>query len=256
MDKIRKLVSDNRPAVGSWMVVGNTLGAETLGKAGYDFVIPDLQHGGITWDNLLPLIQVLDMNGVPAMVRVPWLDPALIMRAMDLGARGVIVPMVSTVAQAKLAAEAIRYPPHGIRSLGLVRNHHNVDPMAFQPLCFVMIETAEAMENLDAIAAEPGVDGLFVGPVDLAISLGLGPVLEPRDEIMSAIRLVVEACRRHNKISGSASLGLPYARRLMDMGTQFVAVGNDNAFIRQGAANQMKQLNAWRAELNPAAAEA
>jgi 4-hydroxy-2-oxoheptanedioate aldolase len=120
-----------------------------------------------------------------------------------------------------------------------------VAPIAFEPLCFVMIETAEAMQNLEAIAAVPGVDGLFVGPVDLAISLGLGPSLEMPKPVLDAIDQVVAACRKHGKISGSACLGLPNTHELMRRGVQYLAQGNDLGWIRRGAAAELEQLRAW-----------
>lgn len=246
LDKLRSAVKDGKASIGCWVTLGDSISAEVIGKAGYDCVILDTQHGGITWDNMLNLMQALDLGGTRALVRVGAVDQAQIMRALDLGALGVVVPMVSTPEQAKLAAEAMRFPPDGIRSFGPVRNYYGVSPVKSEPLCFVMIETAEAMENLDAIAATPGVDGLFVGPVDLALSLGLGPVLELSDEVFEAIGKVVDACQRHGKISGSAAIGLPYAKKIMDRGVQFIAQGNDAGFIRRSAAAELEQFNQWR----------
>jgi 4-hydroxy-2-oxoheptanedioate aldolase len=252
VDKVREAQAAGLPSFGVWVTIGDPLSGEVLGRAGYDCAILDAQHGGITWDNLLSMIQALDLNGTRALVRPPANDQAQIMRALDLGALGVVVPMVSTAEQARLAAEAVRYPPRGVRSFGPVRNYYAAQPATFEPLCFVMIETAEAMENLEAIAATPGVDGLFVGPVDLALSLGLGVALEMGPEVLAAIDRVVEVCARHGKIAGSACLGLPNARALIDRGVRFIAQGNDVGFIRRSAAAELEQLNAWRRELQPA----
>jgi 4-hydroxy-2-oxoheptanedioate aldolase len=247
-DRMRQTLNAGLPAFAAWISIGNSFSAEVLGAAGYDALILDAQHGGITWDNMGRMLQALDLSRTPGMVRVPSTDQAGIMRALDLGAAGVIVPMVSNEAQAQVAAQAVRYPPHGLRSFGMVRNYYGVQATGFQPLCFAMIETAEAMTNLDTIASVPGIDGLFVGPVDLALSLGLGPALEMRDEVLARIEQVVAACRRHNRVSGSASLGLPYARALIDRGVQFIAQGSDLGFIRRGAAIEFEKLNAWRDE--------
>ena len=248
MDKVREAVAAGRPSFGAWATLGDTLAAEVLGKAGYDWVVLDTQHGGITWDKLLGAIQALDLGGTRALVRVGWTDPAQIMRALDLGALGVIVPMVSTAEQARTAAQATRYPPHGIRSFGPVRNYYATPAgPATEPLCFVMIETAEAMDNLDAIAATPGVDGLFVGPVDLALSLGLGAALVMPDAVLVAIDAVVAACRTHGKISGCAGLGMPNTKALMDRGVQFLTLGNDVGLIRRGAAADVAQVKEWLA---------
>ena len=245
MDKVREAVAAGRPTFGSWVTLADPVAAELMGKAGYDWVILDTQHGGIGWDRLLPVLQALDLGGTRALVRVGWTDPMQIMRALDLGALGVIVPMVSTPEQARIAAQASRYPPHGIRSFGPVRNYYASPGGPPQdPLCFVMIETAEAMDNLDAIAATPGVDGLFVGPVDLALSLGLGPALVMPERVFEAIDRVVEACRRHGVIPGCATLGLPNAEALMRRGVRFLTLGNDAGLIRRGAAADIAQVKA------------
>lgn len=246
MDRVRKALQAGLPVFVPWIGIGDTLSAEMVGRAGYDGAILDTQHGGVTWDSLGRLIQALDLTGTPSLVRVGAIDQTQIMRALDLGALGVIVPMVSNAEQARLAAEAVRYPPRGLRSFGPVRSHYGVQPTAFEPLCLVMIETAEAMDNLDAIAAVPGVDGLFIGPVDLGLSLGLGLSFEIRDDVLGAIDTIVQACRRHGKISGSASLGLDYARALFDRGVQIIAQGSDTGFIRNGAAAELATLRSWR----------
>jgi 4-hydroxy-2-oxoheptanedioate aldolase len=244
MDKVREAIAAGRPAFAAWMSLADPLAADALARAGYDCVIPDAQHGGITWENLLPALTALDLHQTRAVVRTPWADPAQIMRALDLGALGVMVPMVSTAEQARAAAQACRYPPHGIRSFGPVRNYYATSPATFEPLCLVMIETAEAMQNLDAIAATPGVDGLFIGPVDLALSLGLGVQLQMGPQVLAAVDEVVAACRRHGKISGSACLGLANAAELAGRGVQFIAQGSDAAFLRTGAARELEQLRA------------
>ena len=246
MDKVREAFAAGRPSFGSWVMLTDTVAAEIMGRAGFDWVILDTQHGGIGWDRLVPVIQALDLSGTRALVRVGWNDPMQIMRALDLGALGVVVPMVSTPGQAHTAAQAARYPPHGIRSFGPVRNPYlAANAPAAEPLCFVMIETAEALDHLDAIAGTPGVDGLFVGPIDLALSLGLGPAFIMPEQVLDAIGNVVAACRRHGKIAGCPSIGLPNARALVDRGVTFVAIGSDTGFIRRGAAQDLGEMRQW-----------
>jgi 4-hydroxy-2-oxoheptanedioate aldolase len=244
MDKVREAIAAGGRAFAAWMSLADPLAADALARAGYDCVIPDMQHGGVTWENLLPALLALDLHQTRAVVRIPWVDPAQIMRALDLGALGVIAPMVSTPEQARTAAEACRYPPRGIRSFGPVRNYYSAQATSFEPLCLVMIETAEAMQNVDAIAATPGVDGLFLGPVDLGLSLGLGVQLQMGPQVLGAIDEVVAACRRHGKISGSAGLGLANAAELADRGVQFIAQGADVGFLRTRAAEEIAKLQA------------
>lgn len=245
-ERMDQLTNGHAASFAAWLSIGDTFSAELLGRAGYDALIIDAQHGGANWDNMGRIIQAVDLTATPALVRVPSIDQSGIMRALDLGAAGVIVPMVSHASEARAAAAAMRYPPHGLRSFGMIRNHYAAQASNFQPLCFVMIETAEAIANLDAIAAVPGVDGLFVGPVDLALSLGMGVLLEMREEVLAHIENVVAVCQKHKKISGCASLSLPYARALLDRGVQFIAQGSDMGFIRRGAAVELEQLRRWR----------
>lgn len=249
MDSIRAATAAGATTFGTWVTFADPVAAELIGRVGFDWVILDTQHGAIGWDHLTSAIQALALGGTPALVRTGWNDPMQIMRAMDLGAVGVIVPMVSTPEQARAAAEATRYPPAGIRSFGPVRSHYSAsEGTRPEPLCFVMIETAEALENLDAIAATPGVDGLFVGPVDLALSLGLGPALVMPDRVLEAIDTVVETCVRHGVIAGCPSLGLHNAKRLSERGVRFITLGSDAGFIRRGAAADIAEARAWADE--------
>lgn len=247
MDAIRSKLAAGGSIFGTWSAIGNTICAELLAGAGYDFLIVDTQHGGVSAGDLLPMLQAIEAKGVPALVRVTWADQAQIMRAMDLGAAGVVVPMVSTAEQAKLAAEAIRYPPHGIRSFGPVRSYYAQDGTPADPICLVMVETAEAMENLDAIVATPGVDGILVGPMDLGLSFGfdVATAFSLPEKTHAAIDQVVAACRKHNKISASAAFSLPHAKRLKEQGVQMISGGADSLLIRAGAAADLKEIRSW-----------
>ncbi len=250
MDIIREMLTEDATLFGAWVAIGSTTSAEIMASAGYDFLIVDTQHGGSSSHDLLPMLQVIDGSGTPALVRVNWSDQAQIMRAIDLGAAGVVVPMVSTAEQARTAAEACRYPPLGIRSFGPVRSYYSGNGIAPQPICLVMVETAEALDNLDAIASTPGVDGILVGPVDLALSLGhdFASAFTMSEQVFAAVDEVVAACRRHHIISASAAVGLDNARELMRHGIQMVASGADSQMIRAGAAADLQKMRNWQAE--------
>jgi 4-hydroxy-2-oxoheptanedioate aldolase len=237
LDIIRDASAKRCPSFGSWITIGDNIATEAMGGAGFDWLILDAQHGGVDWHNMAAALQAVGLGGKQALVRVRALDQGDIMRALDLGADGVIVPMVSTARQAELAAQAVRYPPRGIRSFGKVRSYYAAtDDAAPEPLCFVMIETAEALTNLDAIAATPGVDGLFLGPVDLALSLGHALSLDMPPDVLDAIDRVVSLCAKHKIIPGCPSLSPDNARELVSRGMQFITLGADTAFLRQGAA--------------------
>lgn len=231
-------------AIGTWLAIDNPLAAETIGRVGFDAVVIDTQHGGASEATLLTILQALDGTGTPALVRVPWLDPARIMRVADLGAAGVIVPMVNSAADAEAAVAAIRYPPRGIRSFGPVRRWYNPDGAAEDALCIVMIETRQALDELDAIAATPGLDGLLIGPVDLALSLGFPLSLEMPTQVLDVIARVAEACQRNKLICASVSFGHDNAVQQLARGVGFLTSGSDSMFMKRSAEADLAALRA------------
>lgn len=242
MTTLRERLLGSPPAFGTWLAVDNSISAEVMGRVGFDAVLVDAQHGGASEATLLPLFQALAAAGTPALVRVPWLDPARIMRAADLGAAGVIVPLVNTATDAEEAVRAIRYPPRGMRSFGPVRRWYSPDDAAQDALCIVMIETTEALVNLDAIAATPGLDGLLVGPVDLALSMGLPLSLDMPDAVLDAVGRVADACRKHGLICASVSFGIENAALQLERGVTFLTSGSDSMFMRRAAEAELAAL--------------
>ena len=248
MIPIRARLENSAVTFGCWVTIGSPHSAEIVGQAGFDWVIIDTQHGGLAEAQLLPMFQALDLTGTPALVRVPWNDEALIMRAADLGAAGVVVPMVNTPQDALRAVQALRYPPKGIRSFGPVRNYYSADGQSEDPLCLVMIETAEALENLDAIADTPGLDGLLVGPVDLALSMGHGLSLEAPAPVLDAIGRVAGICREKGLICASVALGMANAAEQLSRGVRMLSSGADSLFLRRAAAQEVQELRALDAD--------
>jgi len=238
MNRIRQALAEQRPSFGAWCCLPGPLPAEFLGGAGFDWVIVDAQHGGVVIGDVVPTVQALQLGGTPAVVRVPWTDPPTIMRVLDFGAAGVLVPMVNTTQDAAAAAAAMRYPPDGIRSYGQTRPRYASTAEAnADVVLLVMIETVEALDNVDDIAAVTGVDALFVGPVDLALSMGL-----PLDftgtaaPVMDAVDRVVKAAVRAGKFVGSVSSSAEHAAELVRRGVSFVTLGADVGYLRAGIA--------------------
>lgn len=242
MNALRQHLMGPPAAFGTWLAFDNTVSAETMGRVGFDAVIIDTQHGAASEAALLPMLQALDAAGTPALVRVPWLDAARIMRVADLGAAGVVVPMVNTAAEAEQAVAAIRYPPRGFRSFGPVRRWYSPEGAAMDALCVVMIETGEALANVEAIAATPGLDGLLVGPVDLALSLGYEFSFEMQPEVLEAIATVAQACQKHGLICASVSFGPDNAALQLKRGVTFLATGSDSLFMRRAAETELAML--------------
>jgi 4-hydroxy-2-oxoheptanedioate aldolase len=234
---IRIAAATGRPTFGPWCSIPSGVTAEVLGKTGFDWVLVDLQHGGTTLDTLLPVLQAVELGGSTAVVRVPWNEPSVVMRVLDLGATAVIVPMVNNADDARIAAQAMRYPPAGNRSYGPVRGGYLSPADADDDVvCLVMIETAEGLANVESIAAVPGIDGLFVGPVDLALALGEGPDFTGmRPSVLAAVDQVVAAARRHGVIPGGVAMSVEHAEDLLRRGMRFLTYGADGQFLRAGA---------------------
>jgi len=242
MATLREKLAAPTASFGTWLAIDNPIAAETMGRVGFDVVAIDLQHGGASEASLLPLLQALDAAGTPALVRVPWPDQPRIMRVADLGAAGVIVPMINSAVDAELAVSAIRYPPRGIRSFGPVRRWYSPDGAVEDALCIVMVETAQALEELDAIAATPGLDGILVGPVDLALAMGFPLSLEMRPEILDAIERVGSACARHGLICASVSFDIANAAQQLARGVTLLTSGSDSMFMRRSAEAELAAL--------------
>ena len=172
---IRRLFDSGRVTHGGWCMLGNPFAAEIITASGCDWLVIDQQHGYVTDEAMRVMIQTAGIRGVPVLVRVPWNEPISIGHALDAGAEGVIVPMISTADDARRAADASHYPPLGYRSWGPLRAgmaQPGFDTLAgnAQVICMAMMETAEGVENLEQIIAVPGLDGVLIGPNDLAIS--------------------------------------------------------------------------------------
>jgi len=244
MVPIRAKLQDDAVTFGTWLTLGSPLACESICKVGFDWVIVDNQHGSTSEAQLLSLLYAIEVTGTPAIVRVPWLDPSMIMRAGDLGASGIIVPMVSTPEDARKVVEAFRYPPLGMRSFGPVRELYTPPASPREdPLCLLLIETVEGVENAEAIAATEGIDGMLVGPGDLALSMGQELRAGMSPEVLDAVSHVASVCRKHDLIPASVVAGgLDNAREQIKRGMRFLASGADTMFMVMGAAQNLQGL--------------
>ena len=227
------------PALGAWMFLREPLTAEAAARAGYDYVVVDLQHGIASEPEALAMIQGAEAGGSVPIVRVSTNAEVTIGRALDLGALGVIVPMVNDADSARAAVSACRYPPIGTRSYGpvaaMARYSDTYAEHANNAIvCLVMIETATALAQLDDILAVPGIDGVYVGPVDLSLSLGLPPLPFHEDQrFHDAIDRILAACARYGVVPGiHASAEL--APRWRDKGFRVITVGYDQTSAVNG----------------------
>lgn len=205
---LREALSTGRPLLGAWLQMPNPVAAEAVGYLGFDWVGIDTQHGLIGYETMLSMLQAIAVTGTPAVVRVSNNIPGEIGRALDSGAQGIIVPLVETAEAAAQAADACRYPPRGHRSWGALRPALESVPYSpevgdQQAVCFAMVETVTAVENIDAIAAVDGVDVVYIGPSDLAASAGMPPMLALKDDShRQLVERIAGACKKAGKWIG------------------------------------------------------
>ena len=242
---------DPGPHLGLWSFTAHPRILEAAGSVGPDFVCVDAQHGTDIAQLTPAIFETLARFDVPGMVRVAAADPTPIGRALDLGAVGVMVPMVETVAQAELAVKACRYGPDGVRSYGMQTTR--LDPFAahYRPICAVQIETAKALDNVDGIAAVEGVDWLYIGPADLGLSLGGVPapdVLSVFDgshplayELSVAFERVVETANALGILPGLHCGSGEAAAQAIAHGFAVACVTADLTEVQTGLAEQLER---------------
>jgi 4-hydroxy-2-oxoheptanedioate aldolase len=247
---------------GTWSMLPDPIAVEALGRSGADFVGLDAQHGAHGFESLARAIQLLDTLGVEALVRLSELELALIPRVLDLGASGVIVAMVEAPETAARAVELARYQPEGTRSYGGRRFGLSPEPddlREARPAVWAMVETAAAVQRLDEIAATPGLTGLFVGPVDLALALGVtGPAAlrlsaelagnDPRTDEeaawLDALAEVVRAAHDYGLEATTFCLGAADARHWAAAGFDRVVVSADVTLLRAAVEGELRAARA------------
>jgi 4-hydroxy-2-oxoheptanedioate aldolase len=237
--------AEGRTAFGLWMTVPGSIGAEIFAETGVDYVCVDQQHGVIDYDSMVPMFQAIWAEGAAPITRVLSNDPFLIMKALDAGAWGVIVPLVGSAEDAARAVSACRYPPRGIRSYGPVRAAGVIgsrDPEALggEVICLVMVETREALERVEEIASTPSLDGIYIGPSDLALSLGLAPTLNvQQSEHAEAVERIKNACHRNGIAAGIHAPSGEWARKHAEAGFDMVTVATDASLLRNAANKEL-----------------
>jgi len=258
-NKLKAIWADGRPSINGWLSIANSFTAEIMAAQGYDSIGIDLQHGAIDYQSALSMLQAMRASNVVPLVRVPCLEPGIVMKALDAGAYGVICPMINTAAEAARLVSYVRYPPIGQRSFGPTRANFSAGSNYAaeangEILAFAMVETAEAMANLDAIAATPGLDGIYVGPADLTFSLmqgRLAPAFDREEpEMIDALRKIVSACKAHG-IRAALHCGTPdYAAKAIGWGFDMTTVSNDVRLMAGAAEAAVKKFRSLLGQSN------
>ncbi len=239
--KIKDLLKEGRTSIGSWMSMAHVSIAEILASAGYDWVVIETEHTAIDVSEVLRLIVAIEGRGSIPLVRLAWNDPIQAKAVMDSGAAGVLVPMVNSKADAELAVRNIKYPPMGSRGVGLARAQgygvaleEYVRDANRDSLLMAQIEHVDAVKNIDEILSVPGIDGTFIGPYDLSLSMGLAGQLQHPD-MEAAKQRVLAATKAHGLVPGIHLVHPDTAaedfKKCFGLGYRFIALGTDILFL-------------------------
>jgi len=245
-NKLRQMHRDGRPIVNAWLSIPSAYASEVACHTGVDAATVDCQHGMVGFSDAIAMFQAIGTTDAVPMVRPSANDPAQIMRFLDAGAYGVICPMISTAGQAAQLVAACRYPPVGTRSFGPARGALYGGPDYFERaneeiLVLAMIETREALANLDAILATPGLDGVYVGPNDLAIELGHSPKSEhDHPDVTGAVERIRAAVVSRGLLAGIFCSSGEAAQMRLRQGFHLVTPGNDAAVFRSAYAEHVR----------------
>ena len=255
-NRIRTIWQAGGAVVNGWLAIANSFSAETMAHQGWDTLTIDLQHGVVDYAGMVPMLQAISTTATVPVVRVPWLEPGILMKTLDAGAYGVICPMINTADDAAKLVAYTSYAPQGTRSFGPIRallyggadypTHANATIVRF-----AMIETAAALDNLDAILSVEGLDAIYIGPSDLSLALGCKPSfddLEPKAQ--QAVDHILARAKAHGVVAGIHNGTPESALSRIAKGFQFVTIASDARLMAAGAQQVMAKM---RAGLPPAA---
>ena len=249
-NRLRTLWKEGKAAVNGWLAIPSGFSAETMAHQGWDALTIDLQHGLIDYQAMVQMLQAISTTDTVPVVRVPWLEPGILMKTLDAGAYGVICPMVNTREDAQKLVAWTHYQPRGTRSFGPVRAliyggadypQHANDTI----VTFAMIETAKALDNLDAIMSVEGLDAIYIGPSDLSLALGCRPVFDDVDpKAQQAIDHILERARAHGLVAGIHNGTPAAALARIAKGFQFVTVSSDARLMAAGSQQVLAKMRA------------
>jgi 4-hydroxy-2-oxoheptanedioate aldolase len=247
-NRLRALWKEGKAAVNGWLAIPNGFSAETMAHQGWDALTIDLQHGLIDYQAMVQMLQAVSTTDTVPVVRVPWLEPGILMKTLDAGAYGVICPMVNTREDAQKLVAWTHYQPRGTRSFGPVRallyggadypQHANDTIVAF-----AMIETAQALDNLDAILSVEGLDAIYIGPSDLSLALGCKPTFDDVEPaVAQAIDHILARAKAHGVVAAIHNGTPEAALARVAKGFQFVTVSSDARLMAAGAQQVLARM--------------
>jgi 4-hydroxy-2-oxoheptanedioate aldolase len=246
---LQSIWKEGKTAINGWCAIPNAWSAEVMANAGYDSLTLDLQHGLLDYTTAVPMLQAISTTDVIPLARVPWNEPGIIMKLLDAGAYGIICPMINTKDECERFVGACRYAPRGYRSSGPTRASVYARESNYQSyandtiLTFAMVETVEAVQNVEEIVSVPGLNGVYVGPSDLSLSMGDKPHPDLREpKYVAVLDRIVAACKAGGVIAGIHCNSVEYAQFIAGRGFQFVTLRSDGAILATAAGQMVKAM--------------
>ncbi|MGH6954028.1 MAG: HpcH/HpaI aldolase family protein [Alphaproteobacteria bacterium] len=252
-NRVRTIWKEGGAVVNGWLSIPNGMPAEFMAHQGWDSLTIDLQHGIVDYQAAVGMLQAISTTAVTPLVRVPWNEPGIIQKLLDAGAYGVICPMINSRAECEQFVGACRYPPRGYRSWGPLRGLVYGGPDYAKEangtiLALAMIETEQAIRNMDEIMSVPGLDGVYIGPSDLAISMGFPPGFDPTEpKLVDAFKTIVAAAKRHGIAAGIHVGSVGYALKMIKEGYRFVSLLSELRLMSWVAKNAVAAVKAGQA---------
>ncbi|MEM7034344.1 MAG: aldolase/citrate lyase family protein [Chloroflexota bacterium] len=247
-NKVKQIWKAGGAVVNGWLHIPSSYSAEVMAHAGWDSLTVDMQHGPVDYPNAVTMFQAISTTDTMPMARVPWNEPGIIMKLLDAGCYGIICPMVNTRAEAEAFVGACRYPPLGYRSHGPNRARlYGGDDYPAQAndhvITMAMIETVEALNNLEEILTVPGLDAIYVGPSDLGRSFGLPPKGDVEDgPVYEALDTIVQACKKHGIYAGLHTGSPEYVLKMFEKGYQFATISSEAGIMAAAAKQAINQV--------------
>ena len=247
VNRVKELWNKNKVAIGGWLTIPSGISAEIMAHQKWHVLTIDMQHALVSVTDMVPMITAISSTDVMPFVRVPWLEPGIIMKVLDAGSYGVICPMINSREDAERFVSYCRYAPKGTRSFGpgraelyagsdyTVRANETI-------LTLAMIETKKALDNLKEILSVEGLDAVFVGPSDLGLSLGYAPGNHEEPDLQEAIEKVLITAKSNGKRAGIYTLNTNYARRMINLGFDYVVISSDARMLMIQAKKTLTEL--------------
>ena len=245
-NSIYSILDEGNPIINGWLSIPNSFTAESMSKMGWDSLTIDMQHGLNDYSTSISMLQAISGSSCTPLVRVPWNEPGIIMKMLDAGSCGIICPMINNKKECEQFISYCRYPPIGQRSFGpmrakLIYGSEYITNANSEIIALAMIETKEAVDNIDEILSVESLNGIYIGPSDMSLAYGLEPKFDVKeDPVFSNIKLIVEKVRKKGKIAGIHNGSTKYAQEMIRLGYNFITISSD---FRSMSASSQSILN-------------